>query len=497
MKFSNQLSKNKIKTLAITVCLLTSIFAPIQQAQGEAFTGDITATMSASNDGYKKVVTSISGSSSGIYLRDSSGYLNATAITSTSSLPVNTINTPIASLRGSSTTVADADGDGVNDAIDLDDDNDGILDEVECGCAANGFVNGSFESPVVLGVAPDLYTYFPQGSVPGWRTTASDGIIEIQGSGFNGNASFIGVQHGELNAAQVSNLYQTFCVNGLGGIINWSIRHSGRFGVDVANVKIGTSLESTLASAPVQVMTDGRGWGLYTGTYNVPFGATSVTILFEGVSSNGGTGQVNQGNLIDDVKMTFVGACSDADGDGIVNSLDLDSDNDGCSDAFEAGATTNQTPNYRITGAVGTNGLINSLETSPDSDILNYVPNYANATNALVKTCTPPCNAGNTSPTLSATTKANGCPATTVDLTTITATNLPSGMTLSWHTTTPADITNKVAIPTAVTAGTYYATFYETSTNCYGGISTTPVVASSNACPCLTPSCGNATIVKN
>jgi len=43
----------------------------------------------------------------------------------------------------------------------------------------------------------------------------------------------------------------------------------------------------------------------------------------------------------------------DTDNDGIANYLDLDSDNDGCSDAYEAGATTNETPNYQFTDVVG------------------------------------------------------------------------------------------------------------------------------------------------
>ena len=44
---------------------------------------------------------------------------------------------------------------------------------------------------------------------------------------------------------------------------------------------------------------------------------------------------------------------SDTDGDGIANEKDLDSDGDGCSDAFEAGETTSQTANYTFTGKVG------------------------------------------------------------------------------------------------------------------------------------------------
>ena len=70
-------------------------------------------------------------------------------------------------------------------------------------------------------------------------------------------------------------------------------------------------------------------------------------------------------------------SCIDTDGDGIPNSLDLDSDADGCSDALEAGATTNTTADYVFTGAVGANGLVDTLETSVDSGTINYTSTYS------------------------------------------------------------------------------------------------------------------------
>ena len=48
--------------------------------------------------------------------------------------------------------------------------------------------------------------------------------------------------------------------------------------------------------------------------------------------------------------------------------MDLDSDNDGCSDAYEAQLTTNLTTDYAFPAAgVGSNGFVDTLETSPDS----------------------------------------------------------------------------------------------------------------------------------
>jgi len=79
------------------------------------------------------------------------------------------------------------------------------------------------------------------------------------------------------------------------------------------------------------------------------------------------------------------------------------------------------------------------------------------------------CSAGTSAPTLSASTKSNVCPATTADLTTITASNLPVGSVISWHTDTLATATNKVPTPSAVAAGNYFAVFYDSTAACFAG----------------------------
>jgi hypothetical protein len=98
-------------------------------------------------------------------------------------------------------------------------------------------------------------------------------------------------------------------------------------------------------------------------------------------TSNGGQGAVGS--------LAIGNSYCDTDGDGIVNSLDLDSDNDGCSDAFEAGATTNVAANYQFTGSVGTNGLADAKETAIDNGVVNYTLTYTNAINNTIKACCP------------------------------------------------------------------------------------------------------------
>jgi gliding motility-associated-like protein len=64
----------------------------------------------------------------------------------------------------------------------------------------------------------------------------------------------------------------------------------------------------------------------------------------------------------------------DSDSDTVPNYLDLDSDNDGIYDLVESGSNA---PDTNLNGIIdgsnfGTNGLANSLETSPDNGVLNY-----------------------------------------------------------------------------------------------------------------------------
>ncbi|WP_459211182.1 lectin-like domain-containing protein [Aquimarina rhabdastrellae] len=218
---------------------------------------------------------------------------------------------------------------------DLDSDNDGITNAIECGFAAcsEPIINGGFETPAIsLG----SFATLDEDTIPGWETTASDGRIEFWSSGFQGVQAFEGNQFAELNATRVSTLFQILCITP-GTVLEWSVRHRGRTGVDVAEVKIG----ETLASATTQqIMSDGtQAWGYYTGQYTVPLNQDSTIFAFESISSANNDPSV--GNFIDDVQITIItpAPCPDTDGDGVPDYLDLDSDNDGCVDAIEAGFT--------------------------------------------------------------------------------------------------------------------------------------------------------------
>ncbi|WP_412766955.1 beta strand repeat-containing protein, partial [Tenacibaculum vairaonense] len=172
----------------------------------------------------------------------------------------------------------------------------------ECGCTADPFVNGGFEQPGGF----TGFRQLPENEIPGWDTTATDNRIEIWRSGFLGVTPSEGQYFAELNATQVSTLYQEYCTRP-GDVITWSLDHRGRSGTDVAVVKFG----GDLATAAIQeTMSDGTsGWGSYSGTYIVPAGQSTTIIAFEAVSAAGGN---SVGNFIDNVNIVITQSCTPA-----------------------------------------------------------------------------------------------------------------------------------------------------------------------------------------
>jgi uncharacterized repeat protein (TIGR01451 family) len=100
---------------------------------------------------------------------------------------------------------------------------------------------------------------------------------------------------------------------------------------------------------------------------------------------------------------------------------------------------------------------------------------------------TPACIAGNSAPALTSYIRYNECPTTTINLSTVTASNKPQGTIITWHTGTPATNNNRITNISALSPGTYYAAFYSQSANCYSGSSgskTTAYIAALKACDC-------------
>ncbi|MCD8399114.1 gliding motility-associated C-terminal domain-containing protein [Tenacibaculum finnmarkense] len=265
---------------------------------------------------------------------------------------------------------------------DLDSDNDGILDSEECGfnICAQPIINGGFEKPIR---SVSTYYFIKEDRVPGWETTASKGLIEIWRGPLEGVNAAEGNQFAELNAKEESTLFQKLCLSP-GTKIKWSVKHRGRRGVDVAEVRIGASLSTLILQ---ETMSDDKwAWGTYDGEYTVPSNQTETIFAFKSVSSTGGDDSV--GNLIDDVQVIVLSSppCRDTDKDGIPNNLDLDSDGDGCFDVLEAGFSDPDNDGILGTGTPqeDANGLVTSapdgyttpanLDSNTTNDYLQDVP---------------------------------------------------------------------------------------------------------------------------
>jgi hypothetical protein len=168
---------------------------------------------------------------------------------------------------------------------------------------AVNLVNGSFETPPVATVDSNIPDASTNPSV-GWHTTATDHMLEFWRSGQGPGAvpAADGQQFAELNANQVSTLYQDLPTVP-GARLTWSLYHRGRLGTDVMQVLIGapgaTSAQTPTGASSPDISDGNTAWGYYTGVYVVPPGQTITRFAFESVSAAGGNPSI--GNFIDGV----------------------------------------------------------------------------------------------------------------------------------------------------------------------------------------------------
>ena len=238
--------------------------------------------------------------------------------------------------------IRDTDSDGIPNDLDADDDNDGILDVIECRDEAAVFLeNGGFEAPDIdasldkavqrWGNPPIAAVTFYENDIASWETSADTQLIEMWQSGHGRVESHTGDQHAEINANEFATLYQDLPTKA-GEVLTWSFAHRGRAGVDTIALQIGSP------GGPFETMgqfSTGKSWQVYTGEYIVPRGQPVTQFRYIAVQT--ATGNTTVGNLLDSI--AFYSCSLDSDGDGIVDKLDIDSDNDGIPDLVEAQTT--------------------------------------------------------------------------------------------------------------------------------------------------------------
>jgi hypothetical protein len=293
----------------------------------------------------------------------------------------------------------DTDSDSIIDTVDIDDDNDGILDvnELNCGMAY-------FTSPVITSGLTG-YSQFT-------GTLAKDDALADY------TINFVGVS-GALNATTNVDIVK----GGLNYLItdndpvyvqNITLTPSGDSSLKTVTFAPNTPLNLIGASTPVGVqkiilewtpdvkaivydpadqLIESDGAVLTTGmsvttkaAQNVS--ATSWKIIFQtgnlptefNLKLAHKTATVTTTNFANQSWGISADLCTndDLDNDGKINSIDTDSDGDGCNDAYEASATGATSTTVAFSGSVGANGLLDTLEynDSLTTDIKYAQTNY-------------------------------------------------------------------------------------------------------------------------
>ncbi len=289
----------------------------------------------------------------------------------------------------------DNDNDGIVDALDFDDDNDGILDTDEgCGNLIN---NGSFEQDDFTDVTafPDGFTA-PNGTfigttyntnpLAGWSYTQNlDGWV---GGAPAGTITYANAYQGGQYIDIIGNNNVT---GGISNVLSQSIstvpgnsysisfvwgedvgHQNGQLvtmDLDVLDSDSASIIDRTLTATAAGEINNVRGpktWFLFEETFVATTAQTTVQFSATPFGTN-----IAAGADLDFVSVLQLGSCQDTDFDGVIDALDLDSDNDGIYDAVEAGHDAAHT-NGVVNGNVGADGIPDAVQIDPDRETVNY-----------------------------------------------------------------------------------------------------------------------------
>ncbi len=281
----------------------------------------------------------------------------------------------------------DTDGDGSDDLCDLDDDNDGIPDLIECPIIPINFNDFSGGTHLPGEADAILNTYITGENLPQ--------PISISAPFSFGGANDISLtveNGGEILRFQDEDHFQA--ISGLTTTLG--IQEPAAFRFATTTFPSQLNFTDALEITPINPSVD-FAWNIIQeinadinisgtnvleiiGTGNSNYAEFQIqtlgfsegfTIKFTNLVSSDPT-ENSPSNLI----QFSISTCSDTDFDGVVDKLDLDSDNDGILDLDEAGhGAEDDNHDGRIDGQdyeFDDNGLFDNLETTPESGILNY-----------------------------------------------------------------------------------------------------------------------------
>ncbi|MEM8964820.1 MAG: Ig-like domain-containing protein [Bacteroidota bacterium] len=275
------------------------------------------------------------------------------------------------------TNFTDTDGDNIPDAYDLDSDGDGIPDNIEAQAtgsytapngdnAATYTANQGVNSAYLGGLTPiDADLIYPGAdNIPDFRDLDSDndGIPDQT----EANLVLSGVDFD--NDGLDNNLDATTGLDDPNGKINTPTNLPNTDGVGDIDVRDAKDTDGD-GVLDVNDFDDDNDGILDTDEAigsNRPIGDADGDGVpnFSDVTNDGGTGDGSTTSYIDS-DSNGIPDVYDVDGDGIVNHLDLDSDNDGIYDTVEAGHEEAHT-NGQVggVGTVGTDGVFDDLQST-------------------------------------------------------------------------------------------------------------------------------------
>ena len=219
----------------------------------------------------------------------------------------------------------DFDLDGVCDVIDLDDDNDGILDDIECPVAQ---VSTTFETS--------------NGATTTFNAPAADkgfqfNIYQLDNS-FNLNVNGVDLVPGEIQCQGTGSAGESQLV--------FLSDNSGYGQAGNDNIWV---IQGTKASPVIQLNIDKDGAVSFLGKRNTGAVLETMRLRLGQPQPQNLTWNVNGSNVvvlsqrvsgptnISGEGFGIITCSEDTDGDGVLNYLDTDSDGDGCFDALEGG----------------------------------------------------------------------------------------------------------------------------------------------------------------
>ncbi len=241
----------------------------------------------------------------------------------------------------------DTDGDGISDADDLDDDNDGIPDTVEIATALNGGDTDGDGIPDHLDLDSD-----------------NDGIHDIIEAGGTDNDNN-GVVDVPADEGTITNPPDTD-MDGTPDFQDLDSDNDGTFDI-VGTVDAG---EDADGDGMIDDITDADGDGIPDVTDDLPgeFG-DALDSDGDGISNADDLDDDDDG-IPDSVEIATATNGGDTDGDGIPDHQDLDSDNDGINDIVEAGLA--DTDDNGMVDVPGDEGSV----TNPTDTDMDGVPDF-------------------------------------------------------------------------------------------------------------------------